>query len=235
MKLCQSYVEKLKAIVQEHGFADKAAEIRFFKNIKPRFLCLQIYHFRVFNFHRDMPVGSFADLDRYIKEEYNRISGFFAENNEFFKYVKVNHNFCDEKYFLRSETDFRLLGDSSFVRADPEFNTSHDYLMAEIMANRQLLEYLHKFTGKMKESEYLTFAAAEEQMAKLTWTETDSAMMEMVYALKYSTAVDNGNASIKDIATNFKRAFNWDTGNIYDLFQHAKNRKGEPARFLQQL
>ncbi len=235
MRLCQSYVEKIKASVQEYGFADKAAEISFFKQHKPRFLGLQIFHFRVFNFHRDMPVGHFADIEKHIKEEYNRITGFFADNNDFFKYIKVKHDFADEKYFLRCEADYRLLGDSSFFRSDPLFNTSHDYLVAEIMANKRMFEYLQKYTGRMQASECLTFAEVGEQMAKLTWTEKDSAMMELIYALKYSKAVDNGNASIKDIATNFKIAFNWNTGNIYDLFQHAKNRKGEPARFLLQL
>jgi hypothetical protein len=182
-----------------------------------------------------MPEGAFMIVQDYVAEQFNSITRFFEDNSEFYTYYRRNYPFNDEKYFLRGEPDFRLLADSHLVQSDPEFSTSHDYLCSEILANKRMLEYLKEYTGEMKGSGRLTYAEAGEELPKLTWTESDAALSELIYALKLSSAINNGNASIKDIAAVFRKAFNWNHGNIYDNFQHMKTRKNQPAKFLHKL
>jgi hypothetical protein len=233
--LCQTYIEILRTKIREQGFPDKLSEIRFFKQTKPRFLSRYLHYVRRFYFHRDMPIDTFENINNYIKEEYKRIAEFFKNNREFLIYIKLGQDYSDQKYFVRSEMDITIMSFSHVGYEDPLFCTSHDYLVAEILSNKRMVEHLQEYTGRLKSSESLSFDQAEEKASDLTWTESAAAATQLIYALQGSSAINNGNASLKEIANTFKEAFNWDTGNIYDHFQHMKLKKKDPARFLQQL
>ncbi|MCT4646840.1 MAG: RteC domain-containing protein [Carboxylicivirga sp.] len=67
------------------------------------------------------------------------------------------------------------------------------------------------------------------------WTESKAALVELIYALYYSNALTPENGSIKELAKVFEFLFNVKLGEIYHIFHELKNRKLEPAKFIDSL
>ncbi len=54
----------------------------------------------------------------------------------------MNSTFLDDKYFVRGKEDINLYQDSLMFYVDTDFSTSHDYMVAKILANDKLEVYL---------------------------------------------------------------------------------------------
>lgn len=67
------------------------------------------------------------------------------------------------------------------------------------------------------------------------WKESKAAMVELIYAIYYSNAVNKGDGGIKDLAGKFEQLFEIDLGDIYHVFHELKNRKLEATKFLDNL
>jgi hypothetical protein len=73
-----------------------------------------------------------------------------------------------------------------------------------------------------------------EKRVKIQWLESKAALTELIYALHASNAID-ANCGIKELATAFESIFNMDMGDIYHTYHELKNRKLEPAKFIDSL
>ena len=67
---------------------------------------------------------------------------FFYSHLEFYRYYKMNSTFLDDKLFIRWIEDFHFHLDNPLIYTYPDFSTSLDYLVAEIMANDRLEVFL---------------------------------------------------------------------------------------------
>lgn len=54
----------------------------------------------------------------------------------------MNSTYLDDKYFIRGKEDLNLYQDTLMNYVDPDFSTSHDYMMSEIIANDCLKVFL---------------------------------------------------------------------------------------------
>lgn len=71
--------------------------------------------------------------------------------------------------------------------------------------------------------------------SKLYWTESKTALIELVYALHAQGAVDNGKADIKDIAAVFEHLFGVELGDYYRTFLEIRVRKTGRTKFIDSL
>ena len=139
-EISNRYWEALKQKLIDFSFISKEDEIFFFKNIKPRFTSeieyfKLIYHFEVLN----PPVGV---LDKFMFMEKKRLNRFIQQNAEFYSYYKSNGTHLDEKYFLRINNKCES---KSFLRPydnEMQAKTSHDHMVASIMALEKYDAYL---------------------------------------------------------------------------------------------
>jgi hypothetical protein len=69
----------------------------------------------------------------------------------------------------------------------------------------------------------------------LEWTESKSALVELIYALHYQGAVESSKAGIKEIAACFESLFRIELGDYYRTFTDIKLRKSGRAKFLESL
>src|SRR5260370_20522314 len=60
---------QLKELIKQHGFSNEQEEIHFYKDIKPKFHALYIYHATVFSVESDRPLGSKKSTKRYFHNE----------------------------------------------------------------------------------------------------------------------------------------------------------------------
>jgi hypothetical protein len=88
-------------------------------------------------------LGSYEIQQKYLLNELEKLTLFFNSHLEFYRYYRSNSFFLDDKLFVRGREDFHFHQDNPFVYTDPEFSTSVDYLVAEIIVNDKLEVYLN--------------------------------------------------------------------------------------------
>lgn len=232
--ICRKANEKLKASLLKHKFKNQTEEIKFFKETKPKFLAPLIYHLKVYKIESRKPNGSDKIRRKYLLNELDKLKHYFDSNLDFYRYYRTQSNYLDHKYFLRGKYDIRLTVDSFFFEADDRFSTSHDFKVAKILAHDRLQVYLEEELSNLdrKETNMITQDAPK---VKLYWTESKTALIELIYALHSHGAFENGRADIKDIAASFEYLFGVELGDYYRTFLELRMRKTGRTKFLHTL
>lgn len=221
-------ITQLKQLVLAHPFSDNNEEIHFFKEVKPQFFSELIYYNGIFNIQTRKPVGSVQVQRNYLNKELDKLHEFFAANVEFYRYYRTNATYLDEKYFRRGTQDIHLALDSFTFDADPRFSTSHDYKIAQLIANEKLIHYLNAALVELEVQKAEQIVNAPK--AKLHWTLSKTSCIELLYALHSVGAF--GKVDLKQMATYFESAFSIDLKNYYRTFLEIRIRKTGRATFL---
>ncbi len=226
----------LKKFILDYTFKNEEEEILFFKEVKPGILSQLIYFTKLNNIESKRPIGSFEIQQRYLLNELEKLTSYFNSHLEFYKYYRMKSTFLDDKLFVRGREDFHLHLDNMMIYVDPEFSTSQDYLVSKIMANDRLEVYLKT------EIDALSIKANNPNWGQvgilgsssLQWTESKTALVELIYALQASTAINKGNVDIKELVALFEQIFNIRLTDVYRTYVEIKIR-ATPTKFLDSL
>lgn len=227
-------IDKLKVIFLNENCKSQEQEIEFFKNIKPKFTSKLIYYNIIYKIEARLPNGGERVVKIYIKSELDKIKDYFYNNHEFNKYRRTGSTYLDNKYYVRGAVDIKLAIDSFYFEADQNFATSHDFKLAKIMAHDLLQVYLE---DKLRAIEYKVLKETSQlsHNAKLTWTASKVALIELLYALQSEGAFNNGRADLKEIMDQFERTFNIDLGQYRRTFLEIRARKSDRTKYLNTL
>ena len=229
-----SCLKKLKEQISKIKFSNQEAEIVFFKEIKPSVYSKLIYFIKIFNIESKLPNGSDKSQKKYLQNELNKLEKFFAENLEFYQYMRNKMTFLDDKYFVRGKFEIRLYLDTFTYDADPEFSTSHDFKVAKVMANDLLNVYLKSELAILERKELSGVKSLNLSKGKYSWTESKVSLIELIYAIQASGCINQGMVDIKELALFFETLFNVDLGDYYRTYLQIKSRQ-QPAKFLETL
>ena len=234
VQLIVESLEKLRTFVKESNFQNKAEEIEFFKIIKPNFLSKLIYFNEIYNLQIGKPSGNHKTIKKYYNNAENRLKDFYIKNNDFYKYYRAGNKSLDKKYFLRRKHDIKLFIDSNFFQADYDFTTSHDFIVAHIIANEAIQQFLEEC--KRKEMPNNKAIINGEKQHFLKWTGSKVALVELLYAIHASQVINNGQVSINAIAQTAETVFDINLGQFNRIFLEIKSRKSiERTSFLNTL
>lgn len=226
-------IDTLKNYIYKYKFKSKNEEIYFFKEIKPQFTSKLYYYNSILRIESQKPIRSKEFLKMYYLSELEKIKAFFDENIDFYKYFRTKSSYLDEKYFIRGNFDYKINLDNLFYELDNNFSTTHDSKIANIMANDLLTIFIDKKIIDLEKSIHIN--SQRNPNAKMTWTGSKVAITELIYALQTEGVLNNGTASLKDIAEFFEEIFNIDLGQYRRNFLEIRARKDERARFLNSL
>jgi hypothetical protein len=134
---------QLKAYTIQHTFCNAVEETLFFKKIKPELFSKLIYYVNILNIESSRPVGSREIQEIYLRQELEKLSSFFNNNLEFYQYYRMGSTYLDDKYFMRGKEGLHVYENNLMFYIDPDFSTSHDYIVSEIIANDQLKVFLN--------------------------------------------------------------------------------------------
>ncbi|TBX66118.1 tetracycline regulation of excision, RteC [Flavobacterium silvisoli] len=215
-------LEELKTFFIKYKFESRHEEIEFFKTLKPKFVSILIYYNEIYNIELNKPIGHKKALKRHYSCHIKRLNNFFKENAEFIKYSKSQNNYLDKKYFLRKKHDIRLTLDSFYFQSDYNFSTSHDYKVAQIMANEKLINHLE---NNIKILRFTKPQITNKNGNSLKWTGSKVALVELIYALHADSVINNGDIRLKEIALAFETIFNIKLGQFNRTFLEICNRK----------
>lgn len=233
IKISVLTLEKLKTHFLKYKFADTAEEIIFFKSLKPKFVSRLIYYNSIYNILTNKPTGSTKECRKYFESELEKLKVFFNHNLDFYHYHRTSNSLLDKKYFVRGKHDIRLTLDSFYFQADHRFSTSHDYKVAQIIANDLLQFFLESELQKLENK--LLIGASENNTNVLKWTASKVSLTELVYALHTEGVFNNGASDLKDIASFFETAFAINLGQYNRTFIEIRARKPERTKFLSAL
>lgn len=209
-------------------------EIDFFKNIKPKFTALYIYHNAIFKIETKMPHGGNRIIKKYLNQELKNLKRYFDNNLDFYNYHRTGSTFLDFKYFIRGNHDLKLRLDSFYFEADHNFATSHDFKVAKILAHDLVEVYLESKLlnmGKKKGKE----KSQREPKGKMVWTSSKVSLTEILYAFQTKGVFNNGTAELKDIANYFQEVFYVDLGQYRRTFLEIRGRKTDKTKFINNL
>jgi len=213
-------LEKLKTFFKNYNLLNKIEEIEFFKEIKPQFTSKLIFYNEIYIIEINKPVGSGSSMDKYYMKEIKKLKNFYIQNKEFYKYYRTKNTYLDKKYFLRKKYDLKLSLESYYFQSDPIFSTSHDYLIAKLIANEKIIAFLET---KLKRHEISVSKSKSDNALK--WTGTKVALVELVYALHNEKIINNGNISLNECVKAVETFFNTEIKQHNRIFLEIRNRK----------
>jgi hypothetical protein len=227
-------LEKLKNFFIKNKSLSKKEEIEFFRDIKPPFTAKLIYYNEIYNIEINRPLGPQKTIRKYYKAELLKLKVFFKKNIEFYRYYRTGNNCLDNKYFVRSTYDIRLMLDSFYFQSDHRFSTSHDYKVSRILANDAITIFLEEQIAK-SETKPIKRMASHSLSKSQKWTGSKVELIELIYALHTEGIFNNGASGLKEVTTFFESAFNIDLGQFNRVFLEIRNRKSDRTKFLNSL
>lgn len=227
-------IDKLKKQFLKNKTISTDNEIYFFRNIKPKFTSLYIYHNAIFKIETKMPHGGERITKKYLNKELKKLKRYFDNNLDFYNYYRTGSSYLDYKYFVRGNHDVKLRLDSYYFEADHTFSTTHDFKIAKILAHDLIQVYLETKIYKISKKEYKEKSQLEPK-GKIIWTSPKVALTEILYAFHSKGVFNNGAAELKEIASYFEEVFHIDLGQYRRTFLEIRERKSDKTKFLNSL
>lgn len=221
----------LKTWVTAVQFNSVAEEVIFFKEIKPLFSAEFIYRSKILELEVAKPNAGQLNLKSYYESELQTLKGFVDEYIDFYSYYRRSATYLDSQYFVRGSVDLKMAADGNLHNYDERFTTVGDPLVARIMANDRLEQYLLRSIYQLEGYYFEKFS----EKSPLRWTGSKSALVELLYALHLSHSFNGGNTDLSEAVKVFEKTFNMDLGNFYKTLNEVKNRKTGRTKFLQSL
>ncbi|MBP0612477.1 RteC domain-containing protein [Chryseobacterium sp. cx-311] len=221
----------LKAWVSVFEFDSVAEEVIFFKEIKPMFSAEFMFRSKILELEVSKPNAGQMILKSYYESELQTLKGFVDEYSDFYSYYRRSATYLDNQYFVRGAVDLKMTTDGNMHNFDERFTTPADPLVARIVANDRLEQYLLRNIYQLEGYYYEKFT----EKSPLTWTGSKSALVELLYALHLTHSFNGGSTELSEAVKVFEKTFNMDLGNFYKTLNEVKNRKTGRTKFLQSL
>ncbi|WP_185146674.1 RteC domain-containing protein [Chryseobacterium sp.] len=224
-------VRQLKSWTSSHEFCSWEEEVRFFREVKPKFVSRFIYYSRILSLEASVPYAGAKELKKFYEKELNALEYFSAENRDFINYYRRKATYLDMKYFLRFRYDLKVKLAPDLHSYDEKFSTSHDILVAHILANDALEVF---FKNKIKNLEKHEVEEIGNRRY-LEWTASKAALVELIIALHHTKCLNGGNIELAEVIRWAESSLNIDLGNYHKTIGEIRSRKTERTKFLKML
>ena len=223
----------IKTTILKNGFTNQSDEVVFFKVIKPKILSKLIFYNKVYRIELSCPLDYTSQHKYYLKkiEELNLEYKKHFSQCDFYKYYKSNRSDKDLEYFTLGKIT-PLIGINSFAfEIDTLFSTYYDYKVSRILAHNLLQYYLQeKIDTQLRRTQ-----PCPSISETLIWSESQNALIELIYALYVSGSINNGKLEIRKIAILFQQLFGITLLDIHHAFHRMKTRAKSKTSYLDKL
>ena len=229
---CQLALDEIRKLVIKNGFESEHEEIHFFKYIKPKVLGKYIYYVQLFEIESHRYNASSKFQIKYLNQISKDLHKYLNDNIQFCQYYWGNKTSLDKFYFLRENSNYRISVNNICVLMDYKYSTARDATASAIIAYEQLIKYIDK------EIDILRFGSSRNEeyfKSDANWTDSTASLVELIYALQSSGAINNGNIEINELALIFEKMFNIKLDDYYRVFLDIKGRKKSQTKFLDKL
>ena len=226
----------IKAKVIKDNFANEQQEIEFFKNIKPQVLGKLIYYNKVFRIETSCPVSNGEIHQSYYENLLKALKSEYKEsicNEDFYRYYRAGRTDRDHTYFRLGQINYHDGLKSGVFEIDLSFSTYYDNKIAYIIANELLYTYMiTKINPEINPDMIMINGDTNKD---ISWTNSQNALIELIYALYASNSIAYGKIGIRKLALIFQVLFQTPLNDIHHSFHRMKTRAGSRTAFLDQL
>lgn len=214
------------------GLQSQEREIDFFKNKKANVLSKLLYFVKLHNIELSKPNGSENALIQYYKKRIQKLQKFIDNNREFYRYYRTNSTHFDKEYYTHNkELDLKAFPETVQFYSDSTFSTSHDAMLATIMAHEDLIFQLHDEIQTLKSH---ATGHSKQEVKMLKWHANKNDLVELIYALHATGAIGPTHISLRKITDAFGHLFNIELGNVSRTFLELTERS-QQTKFLDSL
>ena len=230
--LSQKLLLSLKKDIENRKFNSIDQEIYFFKKVKHIPLTKLIYYREIIRFETYFPKVNSKDQIKFVEKKLTALNQYFMRHIDFGHYIDLKCIHLDEYYFTRQNLVPDAYYSMKIFYPDPNFNTSKDFLFGEFKAKKKLAGYIK---SRLTNENSLGKIGVSLPLDKLKWTGNKIDLIELIYALKASGAISDGQTGIKEIASTCEILFDIKLGNWYRKFLEIRSRKIERTKFIDRL
>lgn len=134
--------------LNNYRFATEEEEIDFFKHTKPLFTSQIELYTLIYQGILFKPKEDQLKIASFWANELSRLNRFNENREDFIRYYKSGNTYLDRQYFLRHRKTPGAAAPRVYDK-NTDFSTSHDWLVAALMAQELYHEYARK---KLKEA-----------------------------------------------------------------------------------
>ncbi|WP_456437253.1 RteC domain-containing protein, partial [Psychroserpens sp.] len=209
INISRIFLQKLRNEVRQSGFKNLETEIHFFKELKPYVNGRLVFYLKLYQYLIERPAGSISKQRKFIDSWLERLLQKRRSYPDFERYYYQKDSKLDKYYFVRGKDSLELISDVSHYFLDPDFSTSHDILVAKILANELFINHLNLELDHLRKKELLLTIEEENPvlLENLSWTASKTDLVELIYALQAALAIRNGQADIKRMALVCEKLF----------------------------
>ena len=216
----------LKEKLKQHHFKDSESEIYFFKNINPKAISkIHFYALIIKYLNHATSITTAKEKKCHCKKLLKQTSIYFTENQYIISYYKSSRYNLDEKYFLRSCSDYPFVLEDCHAFIDKETTTGYDLIIARYLAYSQFSEFIQNemhISNSGIKTPHLGIGGGF-----LNWTGSKSELIELMYAIHAKGSINNNQLSVTDLAKAFEQVFQVELGEYFHAFSEFKNRKNQ--------
>ena len=227
IKHCERMITRLKSVFLNVDNIEPDLEIYFFKKVKPRFTSELHFQTVLFEYFKSLPKGSVNNKRNYINKALDRAASYLQRFNEFHLYMKSHSSHLDHYYFTQIEYDLKMHACLEHP-LDRDFTAPAVPTLTCILCAERMIKFLQ---NELYILDNPNLELTWENTKRLTWNASKTDLVELIYGLYASKAVEN---DIKDIVSMAESLFGLKLGNFYRTYGDIKYKKNATA-FLDEL
>jgi hypothetical protein len=220
------YLKDLKGFIKDYEFKDQEEEVRFFKEVKPRFLKEVVYFMKIFDVESAKPVAGKEVLKTYYLGWVEQFSNYFEQNRFFYLYYRTEKSHLDELMFIKEPKEIPLMPSYS-LDADPGFSNAYSFKLAKIKAYEELTSFLQTHIYGLDNKD----GKIDGKITRgLSFKHSNAQFIELTYGLWKSGAF--GQVTIKEAFDGMQYYFNKRITNYYGYFESMRIRKKNRTPYI---
>ncbi len=222
------HYQELRKFASDYQFKSEKEEIDYFRTQKPELVSTLMYYYKKSKMQNLL--HDCKTTKKILQYELQRVEKFYSNHLDFISYYNSGQTSFDQALFLRKNMDPSTVPTYILLHDDSNHTTNGDHLVAKLLLNIKLHKFIQNELNKQSEEENSKTIKSE-----FLWTAPKSALIEVIYALYYKGAINNGSTEIKQLVHGFESFFNVELGEPYRHFVNIKQRKKSTATFLESL
>jgi hypothetical protein len=231
-KISRNYLVQIREHVSARTFESDQDEINFFKTLKPKFYSQWFYCSEIYKMEITKPIGNNLEYQKqYFNSRLELLQSEFSRHIDFYKYLRSGSTELDHFYFIRNKQAQTI---DSFIYDDTgnTDTTFYDKITGIYWANEKMTDYINK---RIQELDRPIDFVTPKSVPQLTWTESKSALIELIYAFKSKGSFNYGNATLKEITDYLQEVFKIEITNPTRDFQDILRRKTGYSNYIDEL
>lgn len=235
LALTQQALAELGSWVQANPFGSDEQEISFFKYIKPRFQCWQIYLTELQQVVAMAHGKGEGELCKYYRAERKAVDSFIKRHASHYRYYRSGASAQDSSYFLLRNARNARRGDLG-AQLSHGFSTRLGYLFAKFKAMELFRDWLCERIKEVVKQDDIRSMERELRAKKRTWSGSKVELVELAYGLYHSKRINGGQADLREIIAWLEESLDVELEQSYRMFVDICRRKiVSHTKFLEEM